>query len=354
MNALAPTLWAVVLAAAPSRSAPGPAAVIAVVAPPGTDPAVTEALSRFRGEAASVGFEVTVVPGSATATPTAQMESAARAASAVATVAFVSGGDPRALDVWFTDRSTGKTVLGHVSVENEAGDRSSAVLAVKAVDFLRARMFDFLVARPASLTDAPAAPASPLPRAAATADVVVPSRPLSSEPFGAGRFGVSIGIGGLRSLQGLGTTILPMLRGAYDLTSWSSLRITFGGLGTRSRLDVMGGDATVTEEVAIAEWVLTSGKARVRPTFSVGAGVHDVRALGSAISPYAARAASRVSFAAALSVGVCVILSRRLAIEAEAGSFLLFPEPEVLIAGLDGGRTGRPGLSAAITMKARF
>jgi hypothetical protein len=353
VNALAPTLWAVVLAAAPSRAAPGPAAVIAVVAPPGTDPAVTEALSRFKGEAASVGFAVTVVPGSATTNPTAQMESAARAASAVATVAFVSGGDPHALDVWFTDRSTGKTVLGHVSVD-EAGDRSSAVLAVKAVDFLRARMFDFLVARPASLTDAPAAPTSPLPRAAATADVAVPSRPLSGEPFGPGRFGVSIGVGGLRSLQGLGTTIFPLLRGAYDLTSWSSLRITLGGLGTQSRLAAMGGDATATEEVAMAEWVLTSGNARVRPTLSVGAGVHDVRAFGSAVSPYAARAASRVSFAAALSAGVCVILSRRLAIEAEAGSFLLFPEPEVLIAGLDGGRTGRPGLSAAITMKARF
>ncbi len=354
MNALAPTLWAVVLAAAPSHAAPGPAAVIAVVAPPGTDPAVTEALSRFRGEAASVGFEVTVVPGSATATPTAQMESAARAASAVATVAFVSGGDPRALDVWFTDRSTGKTVLGHVSAENEAGDRSSAVLAVKAVDFLRARMFDFLVARPASLTDAPAAPESPLARAAANVQAAVPSRRLSSEPFEVGRFGVSIGIGGLRSLQGLGTTILPLLRGAYDLSSWSALRITLGGFGTRSRVAVMGGDATVTEEVATAEWVLSSGKARVRPTFSVGAGVHDVRALGSAISPYAARAASRVSFAAALSAGVSVILSRRLAIEAEAGTFLLFPEPEVLIAGLDGGRTGRPGFSATMAMKARF
>lgn len=350
MNALAPMLWAVALAAAPPWSARGPGPVIVVVAPPGADPAVTEALNRFKGEAASVGFEVAVLAGSSTTTPNAQMESAAHAVSAVATVAFVNGGDPHALDVWFSDRLTGKTVFGHVSVENETDDRASVVLAVKAVDFLRARMFDFLVARPASITGGRVESASSFPSAVA----VSPSPPSSGGPFGTRRIGVSIGIGALRSLQGLGTTVVPLLRGAYGLTTWSSLRITLGGLGTQSRVNVMGDSATVTEDVAMGEFVAMPGSARVRPTFSVGAGVHYVHAEGSAVAPHVASAKGRVVFAGSLSAGLCVILSRRFALDVEAGSFLLFPEPQVLIAGLDRGRTGRPGLSSAVTMEARF
>jgi hypothetical protein len=349
VTVLALALWALTLAVAPSTETRSPAGVIAVVAPPGSDPAVLEALSRFRGEAASVGFEVTVVPGSAAAPPSSQMEAAADAVSAVATVAFVNGGDPHALDVWFTDRSTGQTVLGHVSVENEAGDRSSVVLAVKAVDFLRARMFDFLVARPKSLGDAQARSAA---SRSATAPIVASDS--SGDSLGARRLGLTIGIGALRSLQDLGTTFLPLLRVSYDVTSWSSLRITLGGLGTASRVDVMGGSATVREELAMGEWAVMPGRARVRPMLSVGLGAHDIRAEGSAVAPYAARDSSLASLAVALSAGLRLSITRRLAVSAEVGAFLLFPEPQILIAGLEGGRTGRPGLSAVVALDSRF
>lgn len=362
MNALAPKLWAVlVLAAAPS-SPPvrAQAPVIVVVAPSPTDPAVTEALSRFKGEAASVGFEVTVVTAPANGTPSAQMESAAHAASAVASVAFINGLGPRALDVWFTDRLTGKTALGHVAVANEAGDRLAAVLAVKAVDFLRARMLDFLAARPgppaAPPADRPAAAASPLPpspvRVASPSAGSVPAG--TRDSFVARRSGLSIGVVALRSLQGLGTTFAPVLRGAHDLTTWSSLRITVGGLGTSHRAVTVGGGATFTEDLAMGEWVVMPGSARVRPMFSLGVGVHHVHAAGAAVAPNIASDKGRVVFAGSLSAGLCVILTRRLALGVEAGSFLLFPEPQVVIAGLDGGRTGRPGLSAAVTTEVRF
>ncbi len=387
MNALGPALWAAMLAAAtapaariPATRAPAaraPIPVIAVVAPPGGDPAVTEALSRFKGEAASVGFEVTVVAGSASGTPLAQMEEAARAASAVATVAFVNGGDPHAFDVWFTDRLTGKTVLGHVAVENQAGDRASVVLAVKAVDFLRARMFDFLVARPAAMADGQTAPASlapatepatpattatapASPTAAATgtattstpADTLPPATAVASvDSYG---WALSLGVVAFKSLQGLGTTVAPVLRAAHELSPWSSLRIVVAGFGTGARLDGMNGSATFTESLAEGELVVTPTSTRVHPIFAIGVGIHDVRAQGTATAPYTARTASRVSAAVSLSAGAGMTLTPRLALEAEGGPFLLFPEPQVRIAGLDGGRTGRPGLSATVTMKARF
>jgi hypothetical protein len=357
VNALAPTLWAVfALAAAPSSPrvrAHGP--VIVVLAPSQADPAVTEALSRFKGEAASVGFEVTVVAASATGNPSAQMESAAHAASAVASVAFVSGLGPRALDVWFTDRLTGQTALGHVAVGNETGDRLAAVLAVKAVDFLRARMLDFLAARPPPPAAAAAAPLPPAPVLVAPASPAsVPPSPSTGDSFVTRRSGLSIGLVALRSLQGLGTTFAPLLRGAHDLTTWSSLRITVSGLGTSHRADTMGGAATFTEDIAMGEWVVMPGSARVRLMLCIGAGIHYVHAVGAAVAPNIASDKGRVVFAGSLSAGLGVSLTRRLALGVEAGSFLLFPEPQVVIAGLDGGRTGRPGLSAAVTTEARF
>jgi hypothetical protein len=339
-----------------TESAPGYRGppVIVVVAPPVPDPAVTEALSRFRGEAVSVGFEVTIVDGSPTSTPAAQMESAARAASAVATVAFVSGGDPRALDVWFTDRATGKTMLGHVSAESETSDRASAVLAVRAVDFLRARMFDFLVARPPSVNNAAVAlPAPPPPEATATVASTPPSASVT-DTFPADRFGVAVGAGVLRSVQGLGTTILPVLRGVYRLARWSSLQITLGVLGSRSRVGAMGGRASVAEDVGMADWVVTWGRARVRPRLSVGAGMHDLRVEGAASAPYTASTKRRLFLATALSAGFSLMLGQRLSLIAEGGASLLFPEPQVLIAGLDAGRAGRPSLFSIVTMEVRF
>jgi hypothetical protein len=273
------------------------------------------------------------------------MDLVAHTTSAVATIALVNGGDPGALDVWFTDRMTGQTLVGHVSVQNESGDRASVVLAVKAVDFLRARMFDFLVARPTSLADETSRPASTL--VSPVLDVASPPARRSS------RFGFSIGIDALQSFQGLGTMVLPMLRGTYDSAAWSSFRLTIAGLGTRSNVNVMGGGAIVSEELAMA-WAVMPGRARGRPLLFIGAGVHEIRAQGTAVAPYTARAASQVSLAVGLSAGLRGILNRHLALSAEAGSFLLFPEPQVSIAGLEGGRTGRPGLFATVTLEARF
>jgi hypothetical protein len=75
---------------------------------------------------------------------------------------------------------------------------------------------------------------------------------------------------------------------------------------------------------------------------------------GVAVSPYVGRGAASVSFATAASAGTCVALGGRWWLTAEAGAFWLLPEAQVKIAGLDGGRTGRPGLSLTATMEALF
>jgi hypothetical protein len=149
--------------------------------------------------------------------------------------------------------------------------------------------------------------------------------------------------------------VLPLLRGAYQLAAWSSLRITLAGLGTQARVESLGGSATVAEDLALAEWVLTARPGRrVRPRLVVGVGVHDVRTQGAASSPNTAHDPTRLYAGTALSAGLCLSVSQHLALVGEAGAFVLFPEPQVVIARVDAGRTGRPGLSLAITMEASF
>jgi len=238
-------------------------------------------------------------------------------------------------------------------------------------------MFDFLVARPAALADeqeAPASlakatepatptttastPASPTAATTGTATISPLADPVPPATVGdlldAHGWALSLGVVAFKSLQGLGATAAPVLRAAYDLTPWCSLRIVVGGFGTAARADRPNGSATFTESLAVGEWVVTPTRTRVHPIFAIGAGIHDVRAKGTATAPYTARTATLVSAAVSLSVGAGMTLTPRLALEAEAGPFLLFPEPQVRIAGLDGGQTGRPGLSGIVTMKARF
>jgi hypothetical protein len=50
-----------------------------------------------------------------------------------------------AIDVWFLDRTTGRPRSGICRWTQDAGDRADLVLAVRVVDFIRARMFDSLV-----------------------------------------------------------------------------------------------------------------------------------------------------------------------------------------------------------------
>jgi hypothetical protein len=156
-------------------------------------------------------------------------------------------------------------------------------------------------------------------------------------------------------LQGLGTTIMPVLRAAYGLGTWSALRVTLSGLGTQtSARQVMGGEGNIRQDLATLDWVVTLGQRWLRPRLAVGAGIFLVTGNGVAAAPYVGRGDASVSFATAASVGTCVALGGRWWLTAEAGGFWLLPEARVTIAGLDGGHTGRPGLSLTTAVEALF
>ncbi len=129
--------------------------LIAVILPSAADAPMLEALSRLRGEADSVGLELRLVEAGA-GEPRAQLAAVAERLAPAAVVALMAAGasaspekppaaGARAMDVWFLDPATGETSVGHLTVQEEAGERADLVLAVRVVDFIRARMFDSLV-----------------------------------------------------------------------------------------------------------------------------------------------------------------------------------------------------------------
>jgi hypothetical protein len=359
------TVWVVklltaVLATLAIAPEAGPPPVIAVVSRSESDPVMVAALNRFRGEAAAVGFSVALVRVPIGLPPASEMEIASRGAPSVATVAFVHGDDPRGLDVWFMDRQDGRTIVDHVSVESDADDRA-LVVAVKAVDVLRARLYG-LLAR-SGRTPPPWVPVpAPAPVAVAPTVTAPAAEPPSAAPAerwdSSLAFGVSLGVGALRSVQGLGTSLVLLVRGAYDLTSSSAMRITFGGLGTRPKVDSpMAGYARVRESLLMLEWALSpwarSGR-RVRPLLVVDAGAHYFAAEGFAMDPFQPRDVSGLVGAAGMALGARAFLSRRLALCIEAGAMLLFPHVQVRIPGANPRGTGQPTLFANLTLETRL
>ncbi|HYO95851.1 MAG TPA: hypothetical protein VER33_15120 [Polyangiaceae bacterium] len=326
------------LAQAPLAPSP-PAPVIAIVLPEQMDASMTYALNRFRGEAAAVSFSVVVVETSGLPDSEAQMEATRKSVSAVASVRFVSSGNPMGLDVWFTDHVKGKTFVERVSVEAGTAD-PMRVLAVKAVDVLRARMFGFLAGESGKPKVAPAPPA-PAPRAPEAA---------SAYADGSG-VGLSLGVA---ALHNVGTALLPVMRGTYALWPWLSLRGTLGGFGTETELSAPAGTAHVSQRFGLLELAYTPGKRQLRPVLAISAGAHHMSVEGKVRAPYAARPVRRLFGAAGLSLGARGILTRHVSTTLEAGPLFLFPQPEVSLAGSGGERGGRPALIATLTLEARL
>lgn len=96
---------------------------------------------RLRAELAALGFDV-VVATSEERPDRAALAERARDANAVAAIHL--SGQVEGVDVWVTDRVTGKTVLREVSLpeETEDPDERLALTAIRAVELLRASLLE--------------------------------------------------------------------------------------------------------------------------------------------------------------------------------------------------------------------
>src|SRR5437016_918493 len=117
---------------------------VALVSPTQPDPLIAEVTSRMNAELTASGFEVVIVPSSTDGDLRAVVELAKTEPGVVATFAVVSLGKQAAVDVWLSDRITGKTIVKRLDAGPVPAARGPAVLAIRAVEPLRASLLQTL------------------------------------------------------------------------------------------------------------------------------------------------------------------------------------------------------------------
>lgn len=313
--------------------------VIAVIVPDKASASVMDALTRLRGEAEAVGFEIRLVENAQEIEPLPRMERVAREIEPAAVVALSSppSAEPavaRAMDVWFFDRTSGKTSYRRLTVEEGAGERAEQVLAVRMLDFIRARMFDSLVRVLAANRQ---------------------SRHTHTSHATVGRIYLAAGGGATGSYSGLPAAYLPAVALGYLAKSW--LRVGLGGslFGGEPRLETSAGSATLTEALAkVGASVLGPTWWRVRPVVEVDAVAYHLSVHGVGYSGFVGHDGSTWSFGALLAPGIDAVLASRLVFHADYGLLFLIKEPKVFIDEVQVARTGRPAWLATASLGVTF
>jgi hypothetical protein len=324
--------------------------VVLVEAP---DASLRDATSRLRGELAAAGFEVSEVSATAPADE----------ATSFATVRLqrtASG----AIEVWVSDQLTAKTVVRRIG--NRPRDRAPRVIAIRALELLRASLLEIESPPPAPPDDVPAAPLPPppppdvvawvraeSPPARAPAETAVTSPP---PPF-VEHVAIGAGAALLGSFDGLGPAVLPTVDVWIALHPRLAARLTLAGPGFHGGLENGAGTALVRQELAKAELVWmpsVGGPAWLAPMLSVGAGPYHLHVRGTATLPF--RAASDDVWAALFDAGVGLAgrMSARAAIVVDAHAIVTTPRAAVAIGGTQVASAGAPSLFTSLQLVASF
>lgn len=314
---------------ADTSSAP-PSAIIAVLVPSVANVPMMDALTRLRGEAASVGFEIRLVESPAGVEPPGQLDLVAREITPAAVVALV--GHPElsndsaigAIDVWFLDRSTGKTSVGRLSVDKDAGERADLVLAVRVVDFIRARMFDSLVRGQSLSREKP--------------------RPVVAHTTLGHRY-LAFGMVSTGSFSGFSPAFLPTLEVGYAVRPWLRLILGAGAFGAQPRTVTVASAGSATLEEALGSFsasLFAPAWWRFVPYVQTGAALFHLAVHGEGSSGYLGHDRSGFSPGWFAATGVQVVLSPHIVVQASGGAMLLLREPQVFIDKVEAAHTGRP------------
>ena len=318
----------------------GPPALVVVALPSNANRAILEALNRLRGEAMSVGFEVRFVDAATESMTLTQLDGISRGLRSAAVVAFAGpeGGAQTAhsLDVWFLDRASGKTTVAHLTADDaaDAADRGEVVLAVRAVDFIRARMFDTLAGRQVE----PTQPAPPPER--------VRARPSY----------LAAGMVVLGGTAGFSPALAPQIEVGYRVTDWGRVGATAFGLGTNPSNDGMSGRVSLDPRFVGAS-LTVFGRVwhRLQPMLEAGAGEFWVRVRGEANSTNVGTTVTLSSPCADLAIGMTVNLLPYLALELRGGTLWLQSQAKIYsTADTYLGSVGRPAWFASARLGARF
>jgi hypothetical protein len=342
-------LLALVASAGTARAAPaaGDRYRVVVLKPPSTDEITTVALARVRGELTAAGFDVREIPQDPSADIRDVLETVGRDLDPIATFAIIRGPSAAgagAADIWVNDRLAGKSVIQSVHLVSSASDpeRAATVLAVQAVELLKASLAQYWIG-PAALPPRPAAP---------PAEAAPPGR---EAPYVSAGFTAEAAVGRLDSVGAVGAVWEPIVRLAYGGPGGWAARASFGGLGSDTELHTATESALLQQQVGTLEAVRSFHVvARAQLFASAGAGAYHLRVVGTGTGTWHGTVTSAWAALAIAGAGLALPLGERLALLVEGQALVTFPSVVVRIDDAEAGRTGLPALLASAGLLGRF
>jgi hypothetical protein len=320
---------------------------VLLVRPPGAAREVKTALVRVEGELAADGFEVVPIeaaPGASSAMSMLQAENSATST----TVGLFLNEDGTSAELWVVDKLTDKTVVRHLATRDQSEKMLPEVLAVRAVELLRASLLELMVERNNAAAAASRSAALRAREAAKRRASEWAARPIRPAPE---LWAVETGAAVIWSPGQVEPAFVSVGRGRVALSQRLQIRLSFIGFGTRPEVTGAGGRAAIEQWCGLAELVFAPFRdASVRPIFSLGAGTFHTAVTGEALFPYQGLHSTQWAFAADAGLGLSWSFASRLELALEGHGLWTAPEPIVRFAGEDGAHIGRPGVIGSLSL----
>jgi hypothetical protein len=346
--------------ASPAWATPPPnpsGAQVRLLQPSSSFPRARRCLTRLREELEAGGFEVAIDEFGMGGEGLWMVDPPSLRDRSIATIALIGNPDEGAAELWIVNGVPwGRAVVRRLLVPAGAGTRDDEVLAIRALEFLRASALEL-----AGTRTSPPAPSSPLPSssspsttspstagAAAASSAATPTEPdLPQQRAMAVELGVSL----MESSSALGPAFLPVARWRAEWLPLFETRLTVAAFGTQPRVTNPKGTAVVGHALALAELraPFRPGRA-VRPAIGVGAGVIRVNVDGTGTFPYEGTGGQRWAGLFDVGAGVTVRLGGRISVAFELHGQLAAPYPTVRFSGEEAARIGRPTLFSSVTL----
>lgn len=308
-----------------------------LVRPPDAAPEVQLALIRVEGELTADGFDVVRAEAQSGASSAVSMLQAENANTST-TVGLFLNADGTSAQLWVVDKLTDKTVVRRLATRGQPENALPEVLAVRAVELLRASLLELVVER----NNRAAAPRA-VERATEWA-----ARPLQEAPLW---FGIETGAAVLWNPAQVEAAFVSVVRGRLALSELLQTRVSFIGLGTRPRVQGTGGSAAISQWGGLGELLLTPFQAHaLRPSLSLGVGAFHTSVMGDAVWPYQGVRSSQWSLAGDAGAGLSWLFGKRLELAAEVHTLWLAPEPIVQFVADDGAHLGRPAMIGSLSL----
>jgi hypothetical protein len=324
-----------------SADVPADAPRVLLVRPSASARAVSTALVHVEGELVADGFDVVSVEAAPGTSSEAAMQQAQAQATSTTVGLFLSADGTNA-ELWVVDKLTNKTVVRHVATPDASTALLPDVLAVRAVELLRASLLELVVEQAAAARPARSA------QSAANRAGEWAARPLRTRSSVAG---IEMGAGVIWSPGQVEPAFESVVRGRLALSRTFQLRLAFVGLGTRPQVSGREGTALITQWGGLGEILFVPfRRLPVSPIFSVGAGTFHSSVTGQAGWPYEGLHDARWAFAADAGVGLSIHLDSRLELTGEADVLWTEPEPIVQFASDDIAHLGQPGVLGTVAL----